>query len=55
MWGVRRGKVVRRDWRRERWTEDLSLDLVPGVMLAIERERKRGFWLALRDWFFRRA
>lgn len=35
MCGVRRGYVDRRDWRRERWAEDLSFCLGEAVMLFL--------------------
>lgn len=34
MYGVRRGYVESRDWRRERWMEDLSFCLGEGVRLC---------------------
>ena len=37
MWGVRSGYVAKRDCRRLRWTEDLSLDLGAGLMLEMDR------------------
>lgn len=39
MYGFRSGKAVRRDCRRERWTEDFSFDFGAAVIL---RERERG-------------
>lgn len=38
MYGFRRGKAVRRDCRRERWTEDFSFDFGAAVILVVSEK-----------------